>query len=65
MVSKFNVGLKTLLHHGLSESEFYGDLVYKFTKNVDRADFSDQIRKKLSYFTKVLDITNIMRQSAC
>ena len=25
LVSKFNVGLKTLLHQGLSEPEFYGD----------------------------------------
>ena len=25
LVSKFNVGLKSLLHQGLSESEFYGD----------------------------------------
>ena len=30
LVSKFNVGLKTLLHQGLPEPEFYGDLVYKF-----------------------------------
>ena len=28
LVSKFNVGLKTLLHQGLAEPEFYGDLVY-------------------------------------
>ena len=33
LVSKFNVGLKKLLHQGLSEPEFYGDLVYKFKKN--------------------------------
>ena len=33
LVSKFNVGLKTLLHQGLSEPEFYGDLVYIFKKN--------------------------------
>ena len=33
LVSNFNVGLKTLLHQGLSEPEFYGDLVYKFKKN--------------------------------
>ena len=32
LVSKFNVGLKTLLHQGLSEPEFYSDLVYKFKK---------------------------------
>ena len=45
LVSKFSVGLKTLLHQGLSEPEFYGDLVYKFKKIVGRADFSDQFRK--------------------
>ena len=33
VVSKYNVGLKILLLQGLSESEFYGDLVYKFKKN--------------------------------
>ena len=32
LVSKFNVGLKSLLHQGLSEPEFYDDLVYKFKK---------------------------------
>ena len=32
IVCKYNVGLKTLLLQGLSEPEFYGDLVYKFRK---------------------------------
>ena len=32
LVSKFNVGLNSLLRQGLSEPEFYGDLVYKFKK---------------------------------
>ena len=32
IVSKYNVGLKTRLLQGLSEHEFYGDLVYKFRK---------------------------------
>ena len=32
LVSKFSVDLKTLLHQGLSEPEFYGDLVYKLKK---------------------------------
>ena len=45
LVSKFSVGLKTLLHQGLSEQEFYGDLIYKFKKIVGRADFSDQFKK--------------------
>ena len=45
LVSKFNVGLKTLLHQGLLEPEFYGDLVYKFKKTVGRADFSESVQK--------------------
>ena len=30
LVSKFNVGLKSLLQQGLSEPEFYGDLVHVY-----------------------------------
>ena len=32
LVSKFNVGLKALLHQGLSDPEFYGNLVYNVKK---------------------------------
>ena len=32
LVSKFNIRLKTILYQGLSEPEFYGDLVYKLKK---------------------------------
>ena len=35
LISKFNVGLKSLLHQGLSEPEFYGDLVYKFNQRTN------------------------------
>ena len=63
--SKFNVGLKTLLHQGLSEPEFYGDLIYKFKKIVGRADFSDQFKKKISFVTNVGYNINTMRQFAC
>ena len=45
LVSKFNVGLKSLLLQGLSEPEFYGDLVNKFKKVRGMTDFSDQFRK--------------------
>ena len=38
-VSKYNVGFKTLLLQGLSEPEFYGDLVYKFRKIIGKNDF--------------------------
>ena len=31
MVEKYNASLKKLLQQGLSEPDFYGDLVYSFT----------------------------------
>ena len=33
LVFKYNVGLETFLLQCLLESEFFGDLVYKFRKN--------------------------------
>ena len=39
IVSKYNVGLKTLLLQGLSEPEFYGDLVYRFRKKMVKMIF--------------------------
>ena len=65
LVSEFNVGLKTLLHQGLSEPEFYGDLIYKFKKIVGRVDFSDQFRKIIVRYKRIGYNINIMRQSAC
>ena len=65
LVSKFNVGLKTLLHQGLSEPEFYSDLIYKFKKTVGRADFSDQLKKITVRYKRIGYNINIMRQSAC
>ena len=65
LVSKFNVGLKTLLHQSLSQPEFYGDLVYKFKKNVGEADFSNQFRKIIVRYKRIGYNINIMRQSAC
>ena len=50
LVSKFNVGLKTLLHQGLSEPEFY---VYKFKQIVCRADFSDQFKKIIVRYKRI------------
>ena len=38
-MSRYNVGLKTLLQDCLSGSEIYGDLLYKFWKIVGKMDF--------------------------
>ena len=43
--SKFQVGLKSLLRQGLSEPDFYGDLVYKLKKIVGSNNFSAQFIK--------------------
>ena len=32
LVEKYSISLKTLLQQGISEPEFYGDLVYRFRK---------------------------------
>ena len=65
MISKFNVGLKSLLHQCLSDPEFYGDLVYKFKKIKGRTDFSDQFRKIIIHHRRIGYDSNVMRQSAC
>ena len=56
LISKYNVGLKTLLCEGLSEREFYGDLVYKFKK---------LIRKIITRYRRICYNLSVMRQSAC
>ena len=65
LISKYNVGLKTLLNEGLSEPEFYGDLVYKFNKLIGSSDFSFQFRKIITRYRRIGYNLNAMRQSAC
>ena len=64
MISKFNVRLKSLLHQGLSEPEYYGDLVYKFNI-MGRTDFSDYFRKIIIRHKRISYDLNVMRQFAC
>ena len=40
--SKFQIGLKSLLRQGISEPEFYGELVYKLNKIVDSNNYLAQ-----------------------
>ena len=65
LVSKFDVGLKSLLQQGLSEPEFYGDLVYKFRKIYACNDFSTQFRKILLRYKKIGYNINVIRQIMC
>ena len=52
-MSKYNVGLKTLLLEGLSEPEFYGDLVYKVRKIIGNNDFPYHIEKIIVRYKKI------------
>ena len=45
LISKFQVGLKSLLRQGLSEPEFYGDLMYNMKKIVGSNTFQRSLLK--------------------
>ena len=65
LISKFQVGLKSLLHLGLSEPEFYGDLVYKLKKIIGSNNFSAQFIKIISHYKKIGYNINVLQQTAC
>ena len=65
LISKFQVGLKFLLHQGLSEPDFYGDLVYKLKKIVGSNNFSAQSIKIIFHYKKIVYNINVLQQTAC
>ena len=65
LISKFQVGLKSLLRQGLSEPDFYGDLVYKLKKIVGSSNFSAQFIKIISHYKKIGYNINVLKQTAC
>ena len=65
LISKFQVGLKSLLRQGLSEPEFYGDLVYKLKKIVGSNNFSAQFIKIFSHYKKIGTNINVLQQTTC
>ena len=65
LLEKYSVSLKTLLQQGISEPEFYGDLVYIFRKIVGKSNFSEQFRKLIYRYKRIGYSLDIMRQTAC
>ena len=65
LISKFQVGLKSLLCQGLSKPDFYGDLVYKLKKIVGSNNFSALFIKILSHYKKIGYNINVLQQTAC
>ena len=64
-MSKYNVGLKTLLLEGLSEPEFYEDLVYKFRKIIGKNDFPYHFKKIIVRYKKIDYNVDVLQQTAC
>ena len=62
--SKYNVGLKRLLLEGLSEHEFYGDLVYKFRKIIGKNDFPYHFKKIIVRYKRIVYNIDVLRQTA-
>ena len=65
LISKFKVRLKSLLRQGLSEPDFYGDMVYKLKKIVGSNNFSAQFIKIISHYKKIGYNINVLQQTAC
>ena len=65
LISKFQVGLKSLLRQGLSEPDFYGVLVYKLKKIVGSNNFSAQFIKMISHYKRIGYNINVLQQTAC
>ena len=64
-MSKYNVGLKTLLLEGLSEPEFYGNLVYKFRKIIGKNEFPYHFKKLIARYKKIGYNVDVLRQTTC
>ena len=65
LVEKYNVSLRKLLQQGISEPEFYGDLVYRIRKIMGKSNLSEQFRKLINRYKRIGYNTYIMRQTAC
>ena len=52
-------------YQGLSEPDFYGDLVYKLKKIVGSNNFSAQFIKISSHYKKIGYNINVLQQTAC
>ena len=66
LVSKYNVGLKTLFLQGVSEQlEFYGDLVYTFRKIIGKNGFPYHFIKIIVCYKKIGYNIDVLRQTAC
>ena len=64
LISKFQVGLKSLLRQGLAIPDFYSGLVYKLKKIVCSNNFSAQFIE-IFYYKKIGYNINVLQHTAC
>ena len=65
LIEKYNVSLRKFLQQGISESEFYGDLVYRIRKIVVKSIFSEQFGKLINRYKRIEYNPYVIRQTAC
>ena len=53
------------MQQGISNPEFYGNLVYKFKKIIGNPNFSDLFKRIVNQFRRAEYTLDIMRQTAC
>ena len=53
------------MQQGISNPEFYGDLVYKFKKIIGNLNFSDLFKRIVNCFKRAGYTLDIMQQTAC
>ena len=53
------------MQQGISEPEFYGDLVYRIRKIVGKSNCSEQYRKLINRYKRIGYNPYVMRQTAC
>ena len=63
-VSKFNCSLKFLLRQGISHPDFYGDVIYKLRKIINKPYFIDLFIKRIKSFIKRNYDRQILKRTA-
>ena len=64
-IEKYHVSLKKLLQQGISNPEFYENLVYNFKKIIGNPNFFDLFKRIVNRFKRAGYTLDIMRQTAC
>ena len=59
------LGLRKLLQQGISDPEFYGDLLYRIRNIVRKSNFSGQFRNLINRYKIIGYNQYVMRQTAC